>query len=346
MSGIGPRNAGHGITGALFRFLDSIIAPPPSADPVIFRRGLQVFLRDTTGVEFPLVVAADQVGVVLVTAAMSPYDIQPTDRVLLIDTTGGGVVANAPAAGGPSLGRPIQYIDAKRNFGVDSFTLNGNGKNISGSSSLIFAAAGSNGVIEWGGTEWALMGSNGSGSIFDPASPGPIGQTTPSSVRSTVVTATGNVSLSGTATPTAATATSKLFAALNAISNLVDGFGFRGEDGQVGFLELIGPIASAISRIRLLRLSLLDNGTYDYNTESHGGLAIVCLPGATGSTWGIVSYAANGATSLAGLTFTTVTATLTSATKFNVGASGGLLRFENKTGSPVTPIVLLLQLDA
>ena len=62
------------------------------------------------------------------TAAMSPYDIQPTDRVLLIDTTGGGVVANAPAAGGPSLGRPIQYIDAKRNFGVDSFTLNGNGK--------------------------------------------------------------------------------------------------------------------------------------------------------------------------------------------------------------------------
>ena len=46
MSGIGPRNAGHGITGALFRFLDSIIAPPPSADPVIFRRGLQVFLRD------------------------------------------------------------------------------------------------------------------------------------------------------------------------------------------------------------------------------------------------------------------------------------------------------------
>ena len=91
MSGIGPRNMGHGLTVALTRFVDTTIAPPSSPDPVLYRKGLQFFFRDTVGIEHPVAVGADGLGVVSIALADSPYDVQPTDRVLLVNTGDGAV---------------------------------------------------------------------------------------------------------------------------------------------------------------------------------------------------------------------------------------------------------------
>jgi hypothetical protein len=86
----------------------------------------------------------------------------------------------------------------------------------------------------------------------------------------------------------------------------------------------------------VISATLADNATVDYDNGGKGGLMLVVAPGATGSQFGVVSFAQNAVTTLSGgPAYTNFSVTLTSAGKLNVGASGGKVRIENKLGSPV-----------
>lgn len=172
------RLAGHRPQVAGIQFIDEVAAPPSVGDPCLVRIGLQVYLQDSAGNLWPLIPGADSAGVVVVTAAMSPYAVQPTDRYLLIDTTGGPVQTTLPAAGGVSV-NPIQYVDIKRSFGTNALTISGGGHNINGGATLVVSSQDACPVLFWGGTTWET--SPNIAAPFNPHSPGAIGDVTPGS---------------------------------------------------------------------------------------------------------------------------------------------------------------------
>jgi hypothetical protein len=156
---LNPRLAGHGVQMGPIRFINVVNEPPITGDPVIYRKGDKLFLIDAAGITHPLVVGADGAGVVVVTAEMSPYAIQDTDRVLLVDTTAGPVVAELPADGGPFLGRKLLVLDAKRNFAVNDFTLDGVGNNINGGATLVLRRTDAAVEVCWADPTWEIVAS-------------------------------------------------------------------------------------------------------------------------------------------------------------------------------------------
>ena len=86
--------------------------------------------------------------------------------------------------------------------------------------------------------------------------------------------------------------------------------------------------------------SLANNATYDY-APGNGGTMLVVVPGATSAPMAQIGFAANGATTLNGVTPAGgISLTLDNASTLNVYASGGNVRFQNKVGSTVSILVL------
>lgn len=348
MSGIGPRNMGHGLTVALTRFVDTTIAPPSSPDPVLYRKGLQFFLRDTVGIEHPVAVGADGLGVVAITFADSPYEVQATDRVLAVDSRDGDIVVTLPDDGGPFTGRPLYYADAARSFSAHSLTFQGNGKNINGAASLVVDTDGASGLVMWTGSEWSIVA--GDGSSAAPAAhapshralgeddllsaPGVIGGTTPAAVNTSSLYLTGS-------TPAADSAKVQLLQTAT-----LTGVQIVGGSGQRRTLEVDNASGTALVANRAYPQTIANNGTHDVAISSKGGRIQVTGVGATGSTYATASFANNGATSFNGATYTGYSTTLGTPASINIAASGGNVRIENLSGSSVNFLIVVDQLLA
>lgn len=342
MSGIGPRNMGHGLTVSLTRYADGTVAPPSSPDPILYRKGLQLFMRDTVGVEHPVAVGADGLGVVSLTVAQSPYDVQPTDRVLLVDTTDGPVTAKLPADGGPYLGRPLVVIDAKRKFGTNAATLDGNGKNIGGSATLVLASDDASSTVCWADPTWEVAA--GAGSTAAPAAhapshlaggsddllsaPGQIGQGTPSPIVHAVI-----AQIYGGAIPSSAPNTVRLFCnPLNTLSQV--------HSGGMTITDVAGVVSSTAHARRQVAVFNLAAGATKDLAILGGGAARISAAGATGSTGAFFTLADNGATDTNGLTFTSF-ATTDSPLKLCAYSGGaGTLRIKNNLASGTAKIVI------
>lgn len=353
MSGIGPRNMGHGLTVALTRFVDTTIAPPSSPDPVLYRKGLQFFLRDTVGIEHPVAVGADGLGVVEITFADSPYEVQATDRVLAVDSRDGDIVVTLPADGGPFTGRPLYYADAARSFSAHSLTFQGNGKNINGAASLVVSDDGASGLVMWTGSEWSIVA--GDGSSAAPAAhaashragagddllsePGAIGGTTAAAGTFTTLTATASVNMPSSGLPATTAGTVKQYSGNG--NNIVTVAGTGDKVSE----QYTGDAGAGFTVKRLLTKSLADDASLDIalSASSKGGWGRVLAPGPTGSVSGLFSFAADATTSLNGASYTSVVATDTD-TNLCVFASGGALRVRNRLGSTQNVMVEICEL--
>ena len=87
--------------------------------------------------------------VVHVTAAMSPYTVQPHDDNIICDTSGGAFTVTLPAS--PETGRALSIIlDTAGNV----LTINGNGKNIGGAVSVTKSSANDVVTIVFNGVQW------------------------------------------------------------------------------------------------------------------------------------------------------------------------------------------------
>lgn len=341
MSGIGPRNMGHGLTVALLRAADGIVAPPSSPDPTIYRKGLQLFLRDTVGIEHPVAVGADGLGVVTLTVAQSPYDVQPTDRVLLVDTTDGPVTAKLPADGGPFAGRPLLVLDAKTKFGTNSFTLDGNGHTINGAATLVLSTDKAAASVAWDATEWRVIA--GAGSSSPPAlhaethkaggsddllsAPGPIGEVTPSVVHALIA------QLHTVAIPPAEVGSVRLY------QNPADTLTQLHSSGMK--ITDVAGVASATAHARrhFAVFSLALGATKDLAILG-GGAARISAAGATGSTGAFFTFADNGTTSTGGLTFADFATSDTPAKLCAYSGGAGVLRIKNNLASGTAKIVV------
>lgn len=341
---LNPRLLGHGVQMGTIRWVDVATEPPVTGDPMIYRVGDLLILADAAGIHHPLVVGADGHGIVELTAADSPYEIQETDRVLLVDTTDGPVTALLPEDGGPFLGRPLAAFDAKRMFATNNFTLDGNSHNVGAAATAVLSTTGASIQVAWTDPTWEVA--SGAGASAPPAQHAPTheeGGSDPidGTLALQTLKASASVNLGGGANPGMENNFVKLFAALNSAGSHV-GLGFVNENGAIGLIRALTAGGAPNFSLDVITASLNNSATLDYNNQGKGGLMLVALPSATGSQWGIVSFADNAATSLAGQTFTEVTATLTTPNMFNVGASGGQVRFENLTGGARSLIALAI----
>ena len=341
MSGLGPRNMGHGLTVSQTRYADGTVAPPSSPDPTIYRKGLQLFLRDTLGIEHPVAVGADGLGVVSLTVAQSPYEVQPTDRVLLIDTTDGPVTAKLPADGGPFAGRPLLVLDAKTKFGTNPATLDGNGHTINGSATLVLSTDKAAASVAWDATEWSVVAGTGSASAPAPhadthkaggsddllSAPGEIGGTTPTVLNAYVAR------FSNVLAPSAVAGKTQLY------QNPADTLTQLHSSGMK--ITDVAGVASATAHARrnFAVFSLALGATKDV-TILGGGAARISAAGATGSTGAFFTFADNGATSTGGLTFTDFATSDTPAKLCAYSGGAGTLRIKNNLASGTAKIVL------
>jgi hypothetical protein len=332
---------GHGLTVSQTRFADGTIAPPASPDPIFYRKGLQLFLRDTLGIEHPVAVGADGLGVVALTVAQSPYDVQPTDRVLLIDTTDGPVTAKLPADGGPFAGRPLLVLDAKTKFGTNSFTLLGNGHTINGFSALVLSTDKAAASVAWDATEWRVVA--GAGSASPPAAhadthragnaddllsaPGEIGGGTPSVVNVT----RQRVHTSSIPSAEANKVLIYSFAANQLTQLHASGMKITDVAGAAS--------ATAEARRNIAVFSLAAGATKDI-TIAGGGAARISAAGATGSTGAFFTFADNGTTSTNGLTFTDFATSDTASKLCAYSGGANTLRIKNNLASGTAKIVL------
>lgn len=100
---------------------------PDTAAPVV---------RDLAGVEHPLIPGLGGSGIRRITVADSPYPVADTDEVIEVDSSGGAVVVQVPAAGGPYGGRELEVI----RLGSGAVTLDGNGQTINGAPDATLAS--------------------------------------------------------------------------------------------------------------------------------------------------------------------------------------------------------------
>lgn len=342
MSGLGPRNMGHGLTVSQTRFADGTVAPPTSPDPIFYRKGLQLFLRDTLGTEHPVAVGADGLGVVSLTVAQSPYEVQPTDRVLLIDTTDGPVTAKLPADGGPFLGRSLTLIDAKRTLGTNSATLDGNGKNIGAASTLVLSTDDASSTVYWADPTWEV--SAGAGSASPPAphadthkaggsddllsAPGEIGGTTPAALNAT------RLSLSLAAPSPEANRVIVHTASTGKLTQL------HGSGGQL-IEHLASVSATAIVQRTVDCFDLGVGATRDIAVAA-GGFGTLAAVTGTASSGGQFTFAGNGSCSFNGLTFTDLANSDTPGKLCVFSGGPQLLRVKNNLGSSQKIVIAIV----
>lgn len=180
------------------------------------------------------------------------------------------------------------------------------------------------GTIVWGTTTTAFTRKSTSGASFNPAAPGTIGVTTPG-----VVHASDLYLATATASPVAG---KLLLNATASQSNLVvtAGGGSRLSIGQEA------STATANAAVRVVAITLANDATYDFNNTGFGGSAVIATDSGTVSA--TIAFSTAAVTTTGGLTFANFSTTLGTSSKLNVAASGGKVRFENKTGGSINVV--------
>lgn len=186
--------------------------------------------------------------------------------------------------------------------------------------------------ITWGTTPTTFVtGSNPTGA-FNSAAPGNIGGTTPGTVTATDYylgmsvgsPVSGELQLSSVANASALQVTA--------------GGGSNVSVGQVP------TAATARAAVRTLSLTLADSATYDFDNTNLGGSCTVAS--SNGSIFAAFGFSTAAVPTTGGQTYTNFSTTLATSSKLNVGASGGKLRFENKTGGPLSFVATITQFVA
>ncbi len=198
------------------------------------------------------------------------------------------------------------------------------------------------GAVIWGTTSVTFTLKSSTGSAFNPAAPGPIGGTTPAAITSTTdTTANGVLITSAGSTPT--TTSGQV-----AIGSMPDSSGviIKNQYGGVYQVGNIATTATANVRQDVRPFTLANDATFDY-APSSGGTMLVVVPGASTCPMAHIGFAANGVTTLNGVTPAGgITLTLGNATTLNIAASGGNVRFENKTGVSITVLMIAFKFGA
>lgn len=154
---IGQNRYGRGGTDSLLKFKAQSVAPPSDGEPVLYRVGDKLFLRDASGVVLPLVVSASGAGVASIAFADTPRTLTSDEVLAMVDTTSGAVTVKLPASSGIQIGHRVRVIDSKRQFGTNACTVDGNGKNINGASTLVLNVQDGGGEFTWNGTTWTYQ---------------------------------------------------------------------------------------------------------------------------------------------------------------------------------------------
>lgn len=157
MAIIGSRQGGVDTQLAVLKFISNSTAPAEdSGADQLYDAGDGVCLIDRDGFSFPLVVGADELGILQMSASDTGDTFDVLTRVVVADTTDGAITGKLPLTAGIRLGHRVLIVDAKRQFATNNFTVDGNGKNINGASTAVLS--GQDSVIEfvWGGTTWEM----------------------------------------------------------------------------------------------------------------------------------------------------------------------------------------------
>lgn len=300
--------------------------------------------------------------VVRLTSSDTGYVLKPWQRIVSADTSGGAILVYGPSAADLVGYAPGHYeilvLDATSSFATHAFTLNGNGYLINGAATLVLSTVNQAAMVGWrGGSYIILSAAAGAGGVAphaathraggsDPllAAPGAIGGTTPSTGAFTTLAGTILTASTSLRLPTAA-----ILAGIAGVLQVVSGnnknLSMVDAAGDVLTLAQLADTGTASITKRFGAISLADDASLDITSLGLGGHGTITAVSATGSTGGSFSYAANGATSLSGLTFTSFDAADTD-TKLCVFASGGALRVRNRLGTTQTILIELCQLGA
>lgn len=183
------------------------------------------------------------------------------------------------------------------------------------------------------GTNLSVVKAASSGSVFNPASPGAIGGTTPAAGTFTNLVLTG-------AAPTLSAGQSGIGRASILGGSVAAGIAAVNQNGGAAGLLTSASTATASAYLDLRPFSLANNATLDYPPEN-GGVMLVVVPGASSAPQAVIGFAANGAVTLNGVTPAGgISLTLDNANTLNVYASGGNVRFQNKVGSTINVLVV------
>lgn len=203
----------------------------------------------------------------------------------------------------------------------------------------VYAVAGTNanklygcdttGAITWGTTTTTFTLKSSSGAAFNPAAPGPLGETTASTLRTTTLT------INGGTTPTAAANTIKLWATADA-STLAANFGVLGLFSQ----QNLSSNAGAHTQFACGTVSLADDATLDIPITA-GGHGTVTAIGASSSVSGSFSFGANGATTTNGLTYSSFDTNDTDTKLCAYTGGAATLRIKNRLGSTQKILITL-----
>lgn len=246
---------------------------------------------------------------------------QTVDTVSLVAGDIACLVGESDSKNGPYLVQAGAWkaIDTGVGTGLELYAVGG-----SANVNSLYGAD-TTGLITWGTTSVTFTKKSTSGVAFNPATPGTIGGTTPGVVNASDVylataassAASGKLLLNSTASQT----------------NLVI-------TGGTGSNVSVGQVANTVtarSTQRYLSVTLANNATYDFDNTSLGGSAVIAS--SDGSVVATIGFSTAAVTTTGGQTFTNFSTTLNTSSKLNVAASGGLVRFENKTGSSLNLVV-------
>lgn len=197
------------------------------------------------------------------------------------------------------------------------------------------------GAITWGSSAASFTLKSSSGAAFNPAIPGAIGGTTPAAITGTVITATNDLVLQNIVAPSPIASSAVIFTGAGNDLSLVAPGGNRFNS------QIEGASNTANVRKRYITASIASAGTLNVSLSgtSLGGHGTITAAGATGSVSGSFSFAANAATTLNGLTYTSFVATAT-ASKLSVEANAGALRITNNLVGTQTIVLELTELLA
>lgn len=113
----------------------------PSGGTFLFSKSGALYVRDAAG-EFQLLTSATPVVPIVpvkaITHADSPYQVVPTDGVILVDTSGGAVTVMLEAA--PAQGHEV--VVKRTTTDANAVTVAHNGNNIEGTASDLVLAGG------------------------------------------------------------------------------------------------------------------------------------------------------------------------------------------------------------
>lgn len=257
---------------------------------------------------------------VIATSNLTLSGEQTIDSVAVVSGDLVATVAQSSGKNGPYLVQAGAWkaVDTGVGTGLEVYALLG-----SSNVNTVYGCD-TTGAIVWGTTSTSFTKKSTSGVAFDPAAPGTIGGTTSGIVNASDVYLT-------TAAASAVAGKLLLNSTASQVALVVTGAG-----GSRFSLGQDASSATATAAVRLLAITLANDATYDFNNTGLGGNAVIATDSGTVSA--TIAFSTAAVTTTGGLTFTNFSTTLGTSSKLNVAASGGKVRFENKTGGSINVV--------